>query len=224
MNPSRLLPFAAFPAALLLCALGGCSGLPTVQPAASRVPPFQPKNFIGDTHLPSSIRRVVVLPVHGGEAADPESCEALDPVFVTALEKQMRFEVVVLSRAECEATYGVADMGSANALPHDFLETLASRYGAQAVMFIDVTSFYAYRPLSIGVRAKLASVSDQRLVWSFDQVYSVSDPAILNSLRRYYLLSEYNPAQIDVTSTALMSPTRFAAYVADTTFRTLPPR
>jgi hypothetical protein len=202
----------------------GCAHHPAVTDSSRRGPFFIPKNYVGEKQLPEGIRRVVLLPVHAGETAPPEQAEALDTVFVTALERQMRFEVVTLSRVECQASYGVPDISSAAALPHDFLEDLGRKFGADAVMFVDITAYQPYRPIVLGIRAKLSLVSDHRLVWSFDEVFSASNPAIENAVRRYYLDSGGGPMPLDMTTAALQSPTRFGAYAADAAFKTLPPR
>jgi hypothetical protein len=208
-------------AAVLLAA--GCQHPPVTDPAR-RGPYFTPRNFVGDRELPPGIHRVVLLPVHAGQVAPPEQAEALDTVFVSALERQMRFEVVTLSREECQASYGTPDISSAAALPHNFLEDLGRKYAAEAVMFVDLTTYQPYRPIALGIRAKLSLVSDHHLIWSFDEIFSASNPDIDNAVRRFYLDSGGGPMPLDMTSAALQSPTRFGAYAADAAFRTLPPR
>jgi hypothetical protein len=215
--------FALLGLALGALLAGGCM-TPPITDASRQGPFFTPKNFVGDPRLPGTMHRVILLPVHGGESAPAEAVEALDGVFATALEKQMRFEVVTLSREECQASYGRPDLGSTAALPHDFLSDLARKFGADGVLFVDLTAYQPYRPLILGIRAKLASVSDRRLVWSFDEVYSAADPAVENAVRHFYLNTGTGPMPLDLTSSALQSPTRFAAYVAEATFKTLPPR
>jgi hypothetical protein len=91
-------------------------------------------------------------------------------------------------------------------------------------LFVDITAYRAYRPLSLGIRAKLAEVSDRRLIWSFDEVFSMTDPSIVNAVRHFYMADEYTSAPFDLSTDALDSPGRFASYVADTVFKTLPPR
>lgn len=211
--------------ALLLIAalLAGCMH-PAITSRARMGPFFTPKNFTGDPRLPDSLQRVLLLPVHGGQAAPPEAAEALDHVFATELQRQMRFEVVTLSRDECQKCFGVPDIGSVDPLPRGVLDDLGKRYGAQAVLWVDITAFQGYRPLVLGIRAKLALVSNHRLVWAFDEVYSASDPGVANGARRYYLANELTEMPVDVTPAALQSPSLFAAYAADTTFRTLPGR
>jgi hypothetical protein len=217
---SRLMSRLGLIAALLA---GGCAH-PALTDSSRRGPFFTPHNYVGEKQMPDSIRRVVLLPVHAGDFAPPEEAEALDTVFATALERQMRFEVVTLSRVECQASYGTPDLSSAAALPHDFLQDLGRKYGADAVMFVDLTAYQPYRPLELGIRCKLSLISDHRLVWSFDEIFSASNPAIENAVRRFYLDSGGGPMPLDMTTAALQSPTRFGAFAADATFKTLPPR
>ncbi len=203
---------------------GGCETRPSLIDPARMGPVFSPKNSYGEKRLPPTLHRVVLLPVHGAPFAPPEVCEALDRVFATALEHQMRFEVVTLSRAECLMSFGVADLGSADALPRDFLAMMGRKYGAEGVVFVDITAYQGYRPLMLGVRAKLAGIVDHRLIWAFDEEFTVLDPAVANGARRFFLANADGPVPYDPTEGVLQSPTRFAAYAADTVFKTLPPR
>jgi len=186
-------------------------------------PVFTPHNTYGERSLPKTLRRVVILPVHGGPFVPREISEALDRVFAAALEKQMRFEVVTLSRDQCQLSFGVSDIGSADPLPHDFLAILGQKFGADGVI-VDITAYQGYRPLLMGIRSKLANVADRRLIWSFDEEFSVLDPSVANGARRYYLGNADGPVPYDPTEGVLQSPTRFAAYAADAVFKTLPPR
>ena len=137
----------------------------------------------------------------------------------------MRFEVVILSRDECQKSYGVPDLSSAATLPHDFLADLGTKFGAQAVMFVDLTAYEAYRPMTIGVRAKLATVDDRRLVWSFDQVFPTTDPTVVNSMRRFYQRNDLGarPRRPFGRITCKV-PAGSPPIAAVTAFRTLPPR
>ena len=93
-----------------------------------------------------------------------------------------------------------------------------------AVLFVDPTAYQPYRPIALGIRAKLATIGDHRLVWSFDEVFFASNPAVDNAVRRFYIDSGGGPMPLDMTAAALQSPTKFAAYAADAAFKTLPPR
>jgi hypothetical protein len=218
MSPRLSSPFAA---SLVLAALfTGCAGPAVTDPARSG-PFFTPANHSADASL-GGIRRVVVLPVWVGEGTATESAAALDPVFLTALQQEKRFEVVTLSRQECRRRYGVEALSSAMMLPHDLFESLKRDFAADAVLFMDLTAYYPYKPITLGLRGKLASLEDSRLVWTFDNVFSSEAPAAANSARNFFLDRDRGvPA--DMIRTALQSPSNFAAYAAASMFATRPP-
>ncbi|HEY4246626.1 MAG TPA: hypothetical protein VGM64_07200 [Lacunisphaera sp.] len=185
---------------------------------------FTPTNFTGDTRLPVNLHRVVLLPVYGGTIVPPETAASIEEIFATELQKQMRFEVVRFSREDCMRDFGSPAFSSVGALPHDFLTLLGREYAADAVLFIDVTSYQGYRPLVLGIRSKLATVEQTRLLWSFDQIFSADDAAVGNSVRHYYGAADPSGIPVDASHAGLQSPGKFAAYVAAATFKTLPPR
>ena len=220
--------FSSFvPAALLLALMAtvfsGCESEMPANPLA-KVPMYTPHNFSGDPNLPLAMKRVVLLPVAGSDVTSPETAAELDPVFAQALGQQVRFEVVTLSREECLRRFGREAISSASALPPDMLKSLGHDFGAQGVMFVDLTAFEAYRPLQLGIRAKLAYVEDSRLVWAFDEVFSADNPAVANSVRRFYSSNSPTDIPMDNSSSAFISPAKYAGYVADTVFKTLPRR
>jgi len=209
----------ALAASLLLT---GCAFLEIEVPPRP-APAYAPTNFKGDARLPSDIQRVAILPAHGGDVADPESAAALDPVLLTALQRQVRFEVVTVSREDCRRLFGSGSVRSTDALPPGLLEKIAATYAVDAVLFTDITVYQPYRPLTLGFRAKLATARDVRLVWAFDEVFSGGQAAMLTSVQDYYAGTDKSAA-MDVSSAVFQSPTRFGAVAADLMFRTLPPR
>lgn len=219
------------PPPLLLCLLtaaalwlGGCETVPALDDPVRHGPFYAPRNFAGEIRLPVDIRRVVVLPVSAGAIVPTETAETLDQIVAQALLNQQRFEVVVMSRDDSRRWLGAGDFSSTAALPHGFLEHVAARYAADAVMFTDLTAYQPYRPQAIGFRAKLATVRDVRLVWTFDEVISADDPAVANSARRRFLKTDRATQPIDLSAGALQSPSRFATFAAEAMFATLPPR
>ncbi|HEY8995240.1 MAG TPA: hypothetical protein VIM71_11300 [Lacunisphaera sp.] len=223
MNVYRLIAQATLSLATVI--LGGCNTVPDLlnRAGVEQGPYFTPVNFRGETRLPVEVQRVALLPVDGGTIASEESAAAMDAVMLAALQQQTRFELVVVSREECHRLFGASSFSSVAALPHGFLDQLASHYAVDAVMFIDLTVYKAYRPLALGFRAKLASVRDVRLVWAFDEVFSAEAQPMRNSVRSFYRRGDH-PAPSDPLPAALQSPSRFGAVAADLMFRTLPPR
>jgi hypothetical protein len=195
---------------------------PAINDPARVGPFFQPRNVSKDPTL-GGIRRVVLLPVYGGEVVAEESVAELDAIFHQALQQQNRFEVVTLSRDDCRRHFGATAFSSAGALPHDFLGKINRLFAADAVVFVDVTVYRAYHPLALGIRSKLAMINGERLVWTFDNVFSADNVLVSSSARHFYLESEHQNVPGDLTPSVLQSPNRFAAYVAYTTFATLPP-
>ena len=185
---------------------------------------FTPTNFVGEPRLPVNLHRVLLLPVCGGTIIPPETSATLEEIFATELQRQLRFEVVRLTRAECQRRFGAGEFSSSAALPHDFLTVLGHEFDADAVLFVDITSYKAYRPLALGLRAKLATVDETRLLWTFDEIFSADDQAVGNSVKRYFGAVDSSGIPTDPKHAVLQSPGKFAAYVASATFSTLPPR
>lgn len=213
-------------AVVALLALGGCN-TPTNQSeladALDPKPGHVPANYRGDARLPADLHRVAVLPVHGGKLAGEESVQALDAVVLAALQQQMRFEVVVVSREDCSRLFGAAAFSSVGALPHGFLEKIADRYAVEAVLFTDLTVYHAYPPLALGFRAKLAGTRDVRMIWAFDEVFSAEDPRMRQSIRHRSRIATAS-ALVDPVPGVLQSPARFGAVAAEIMFSTLPVR
>ena len=217
-SPRRLVS-AAF-VALAVC--GGCATPAAFNDPARAGPFFAPSNVLGEPSL-GGIRRVVLLPVCEGTVASVEMTTALDAVFVAALQEQNRFEVVTLSREQCLRRFQLTSISSAMALPSDFLAVLKRDYAADAVLFVDLTVFRAYRPLALGLRGKLAAIDGSRLVWTFDNLFAADDPTVANAARHHFLKGDRGGVPADLTPSVLQSPAKFAAYAAAAMFATLPP-
>ncbi len=202
--------------------LAGCM-TPSFDDPARLGPFFAPKNFVGEPSL-GGLRRVVLLPVSGGALAPVETAAGFDAVFAAALSRQQRFEVVPFPREEFLRRFHVAEVSSVAALPHDLIATVQREFAADGVVFVDLTVFRPYRPIALGLRAKLATLeASPRLVWTFDTVFSADDPAVANAARRHFLGSDRGGVPADLSPGVLQSPARFADYAADAMFATLPP-
>lgn len=232
MKKSNALPTGAFPfnralaaASMLALSLAtGCASLPIPgHGAAAKAPTFVPPNHGGDANLPSGFRRVVLLPLAGGAVASPESVSALDPVLISALQLQNRFEVVPLTREECRRYFQADEISSVSAIPANLMSVLKREYAADGVLFVDLTVYRAYHPLAIGLRAKLASIDGAHLVWTFDNVLSADDPAVADNAIRYLKGRDQGGLPADLIAVDLESPVRFGTYASSAMFATLPP-
>ena len=210
-------------AVLALLLTAGCANFPMGKSHAAKSAAFVPVNHAGDASLPPHLRRVVLLPVAGGSVAPPESMAALDPVVAAALQRQNRFEVVALTREDCRRYFQLEELSSVSALPARFMAIVRREFAADGVSFVDVTAFQAYAPLVLGLRAKLATVDEVRLVWTFDNVFSADDPAVSASARRQLRDGESENSPAAESPVVLQSPTRFATYATAAMFATLPP-
>lgn len=208
------------PLALTILGLTGCMH-PGVHDPARVGPFFAPANHVGEPSL-GGLRRVVVLPVWGGHVAPIETVAEFDAIVVAALEQSQRFEIVSLSREDSLRRFGAESFSSASALPSHLLATLRREFAAEAVLLVDLTVYNSYRPLSLGLRAKLAAIDGSRLIWSFDNLFSAENPAVANAARRHFIDADRRvPA--DMTHGVLQSPSRFAGYASAAMFATLPP-
>ena len=208
---------------VLLLALMGCAELPKVD-SAKAGPFYTPSNVTRLGRLPAEIRRVLVLPVFGGPEITEESLERISRAVFEELNRTGRFETATLARTEFQRLAGVRTLSSLDPIPPDLIQKLAKAYAADGILFTDVTAFSPYPPLSLGLRMKLASVSDQQILWAADNLFSAADPAVANSARRYALKLGADRGPGDLSHTILQNPTRFATYAAAATFEALPPR
>jgi hypothetical protein len=103
------------------------------------------------------------------------------------------------------------------------LAVLRQEFAADAVMFVDLTVYRAYRPLALGLRAKLAAIDGTRLVWTFDDTFSAENPLVANAARHHFVEEDHSGVPADFTPAVFQSPTKFAAYAATAMFSTLPP-
>ena len=212
--------------ALAALTLVGCSVLPKPDGAVAG-PFYKPSNVKAITKLPADVRRVIVLPVAGGPALTEETLLKLDSVCVSELPRTARFEVVPLSRDKLAELTGARQISSVDKLPAvliDKLFNIYNSYGADAVLFIDVTTYSPYPPLLLGLRTKLARVTDGDIIWAADNVFAAAEPAVANSARHHALTLGSDHGLSDLSHTILQNPQRFAGYVAAATFLTLPPR
>ncbi|MBC2594998.1 hypothetical protein H5P28_12090 [Ruficoccus amylovorans] len=185
-------------------------------------PSFQPDNVYAEPLSPD-IRRVLVFPFHTQPDNQAEAA-TLEKAMLPSLLSTGRFEVVTLERGEVMELAGRPTFASMDMIPPAVAARLREQWRADAVLLTDITSYRPYKPFMLGVRSRLVSLRDQEVIWACDEVYDAGNEAVEVGARRYaerYLEQEY-PLQRSYS--VLISPRRFAAYVAHSLYSTLPER
>lgn len=184
---------------------------------------FVPTNFYQQGPMPASVRRVALLPLYSGEW-DHVDLTGLQRAFASELGKHDQFEVVEVSPENLFRIFGVDQITSVEPIAADKFETLVREYGADAILFTDLTAYHPYRPLVMGVRCKLVESDSVDILWSFDTVFDSGNPTVSTAARRYHLDESAPPYPLQNSSSILQSPLRYTKYVADAVFATLPER
>lgn len=166
------------------------------------------------------MRRVAMLPLYfdhpGAGISDMEQS------FQSELAKTGTLEIVPISHTELETEFGQRQFVSVEKLPADLLAKLAAKYDADGVMFTDVTQYFPYRPISIGIRAKLVDAHSGEIRWAFDHVFDSGNPQVAAAAKQFYLEQSFDNSPLKGDgSPILQSPSRFAKFVARETYRSL---
>ena len=184
---------------------------------------FVPTNFYQKGPMPPSVRRVALLPLYSGEW-DHIDLTGLQRAFASELGKHDQFEVVPVSPERVHRIFGVDQITSVEPIAADEFEALVQDYGADAILFTDLTAYHPYRPIVMGVRCKLVESDSVDILWSFDTVFDSGNPSVSTAARRYHLDESAPPYPLQNSSSILQSPLRYTKYVADAVFATLPER
>ncbi|HNX04968.1 MAG TPA: hypothetical protein PKI32_05675 [Opitutales bacterium] len=185
---------------------------------------YTPRNVAGLPKIPATVRRVVVLPIYWDRDADSDFVADLDVIFQLALQRTNAFEIVPVPRAQMYKFFHAYQLSSVQVLPDDLMQVLKTQYAADAVLFLDLTVNRPYRPISIGIRARLVEIDGKSMIWAVDSIFDSADPAVARAALDFSNRSTFNRYPVDSTGGILMSPRAFAGFAADTLFGTLPPR
>ena len=140
------------------------------------------------------------------------------------LAKQRLFEIVRLTPEQMKELFGQRRLSSSGQLPETFLEDIARVTGANGVLLMDLDSYRPYRPLALGVRAKLVDLKSSDFLWAIDETFDAGQAEVIVAANRFQLETQVGNISARTTGSALSSPRAFAKYVASSTFATLPIR
>jgi hypothetical protein len=168
------------------------------------------------------IRRVAVLPIYCEEQAGTAAPDGLDLIFHAELTKTSAFEIVPVSREELATRYGIDHLSSADVIPRDLLLRIISEYGAEGILFTDLTHYSAYRPISMGIRCKLVDARSGEQRWVFDHLFDSGNPDIAIAAKDFSVRQENEQLPIPTDGMSILqSPSQFGKYVAHETYRSL---
>jgi hypothetical protein len=210
---------------LILPLLAGCARLPGLRQAS--VASYEPTNVHQEErHLPAQIKRVAVMPVSvlTDEITMEFGRDTLGPLLVEELARSRQFELVVVSPDELRLATGRSAWTGEEKLPLDFFDQLRDKIGADAVLFVRLTQYRAYEPLSVGWRLKLVETEEPRILWAVDEVFDARIPEVAAAARRFGRQHPDSTTASGDGPDVLGSPRRFGRYTANAVVATLPPR
>ena len=185
--------------------------------------PYVPQNLYPIERLPTYFNRVAVLPnFHNDTSATILSYS--DEIFLKELSKVGLFETVPVSTEFCKKHFGSERLSSSQSLPENLLKVLIEEYGANGIMFIDLHSFNSYRPISLGVRAKLVDLKSGEFMWAIDESIDAGDASVMASANAYQRGKYVQAISNETRNSILQSPRLFSKFVAFSIFQTLPKR
>ena len=203
--------------AVLATAFTGCQ----LKKLCAKKPPAAPIASFRSGGNGAPLRRIAMLPPHCNQQT-ASSVNGLEMAFQSELSKTSLFEVVPISHSVMEKEFGHPQISSVDIIPGDFLFRLRSEFGVEGVMFIDITHYFPYQPISIGIRVKLVDATTGKIRWAFDHLFDSSNPETSKEAQEFYTKNSHDTGPVLTDGNPILqSPVRFSKYVAYEVFRSL---
>ena len=189
----------------------------------ARAEPFVPSNLYPVERLPTYFNRVAILPCYH---ADPDTplLDYIDNVFHQELAQERIFETIRISTDQMRKLFGFGRISSSSDLPENFLRTLDEQTGANGVLFVDLDSYRPYRPMSLGVRAKLVDLKSGEFMWAIDETFDAGHAGVIVGASMFQEKAQVRALSSKTSGSVLHSHRVFSKYIASTVFSTLPMR
>ena len=189
----------------------------------ARAEPFVPTNLYPIERLPNYFNRVITLPCYYPDE-NSEMLKYIDDIFHQELTQERIFETIRINTKQMKEYFGTERVSSSGELPESFLRTLEDRTSANGVLFVDLHSYRPYRPMSLGVRAKLVDIKTGEFMWAIDETFDAGHASVIVGSSIFQEKEQVRALSAKTSGSVLHSPRIFAKYVASTTFSTLPLR
>ncbi len=206
----------------LVCLLTSCRRFEQ-EKVVREAEPFYPTNLYPTERLPANFSRVAVLPCYFSDENSP-LLDYIDEVFHQELSKQRLFETVRVSPQQMKTLFGKSRMSSFDELPETFLADIGAATGANGILLIDLDSYRAYKPLALGVRAKLVDAKRADFLWAIDETFDAGQANVILAANEFQRGVQVNNISARTSGSATASPRVFAKYIANSIFSTLPIR
>lgn len=183
---------------------------------------------------PAGMRRLAMMPIYANRPIDDLQRD-MDGIFRGELSKVVKYEIVQVPREEMLQLTSRESISSSSVISADVIKALRQKYAADAAMFVDFTVFRPYRPIAIGVRAKIVDLRNMEVIWVADGILDTAEPDVA-TLATQFAGMGLNVPYISPTipkgksreaasgnQIILQSPRLFAGFVAHEAFSTLAP-
>lgn len=210
---------------LILPLLAGCTS-PRLEREWKDTPmgfAYKPDNIYSAESLPSGFKRVVVLPFSHQQLAHDMMPE-VETAVINALRRQARFEIVQVASDELYQLLGNDNLTFDKPIPAKLLETMQTVYHADGILQTEITTFRPYKPILIGIKSRLFTSSANQVLWSCDELFDAGNEKIAMGARLFAEKELEQPYPLQSSYSALISPQRFASFVGQALFETIPPR
>ena len=183
---------------------------------------------------PAGMRRLAVLPIYSHQPINDMQRD-MDGIFRGELSKVVKYEIVQVPREEMLKLTSNEAISSSSIISPEVIKSLRQKYAADAVMFIDFSVFRPYRPIAIGVRAKIVDLRNMEVIWVADGILDTAEPDVATLATQFagmglkipYISPSIPKGKAREAASGnqiiLQSPRLFAGFVAHEAFSTLAP-
>lgn len=179
----------------------------------SEAPEAKPVNFfLAEPRDLDTLQRVMVLPFVAAPGVHADVTPIRD-AFLAELSKIQRFECVPLPHG-AEENRRIYDSLQTGRLSSEAIVELGARYQLDGVLVGTVTGYRPYKPPQLGIKVQLINVHSGSTAWAAEGLYDSADALTVEDLRHYALTFGAPEESMHDWEIHLLSPRKFAAYVA----------
>jgi hypothetical protein len=190
---------------LLAVFLAGCTS------AKQGSPPSQSNYYLNPKKPISTIGRVALVELDNLSQRPEVSADTTQALF-EAIQKRNVFGLTIVYHSD-PACKGLLIEGDKN-YSLENLAVLRKNLKADAALIGEVTQYYSYPRLAIGLRLKLIDLRDGTLMWAIEQFWDSTDKQVENRAEVFFktqIRSGFDPIEYRM---AMVSPRMFLKFVA----------